>query len=525
MNDSRNLIDRIAIGDIFRRRAASNPNQSALVEHREGRRLSYTHLELNQTLNKVADTLTQLGIKPGDKVALASPNSIEFSLIIYGCMKAGVVVVPLNYLQGQSDLVYTINHCEAKAIFIEDSLLEKFQQCKDKFTTLQHWIVVPVTGCKVAEDSLCFNTLMDNACADEKNVEIYDRDTLQILYTSGTTSKPKGVETSHLALFVNSMSAAIELGMGKNSVGTSAMPMFHCAQHLVSTALLHTGGSLVIFREFNPKSFLEVIEKEKIEFIFLIPLMWKALLDVPNLEQYDLSSVIAGMYAMTPIDHPSLLRLKEVFDCPFILGSGQTEMTPLTTVFHDEWSHKKGNYWGEAVLTTDQAIMNDNGVLLPDGEIGEIVWRGPAAMTGYYKDPNATAEASKFGWHHSGDLGYFDEDHQLMFVDRKKDMIKTGGENVPSIKVERIVMSHPNVAGVTVIGLPHPRWTEAVTAVVMIKPGTELTEKELVELCKSELAGYEVPKRIIFVDDIAKTATGKFLKAPLRKEYEALYAE
>ncbi|MEY8264226.1 MAG: AMP-binding protein, partial [Bermanella sp.] len=501
------------------------PNESALVEYRDGQRLSYTHLELNQALNKIADNLTRLGLKPGDRVALASPNSIEFSLVIYGCMKAGMVVVPLNYLQGQEDIAYTLNHCAAKALFIEDSLLAKFEKCKDKLTSLQHWIVMPVTACEVASDYLCFNEIMEKASVEEKDVVINDRDALQILYTSGTTSKPKGVETSHLALFINSMSASIELGMGKNSVGTSMMPMFHCAQHLISTGLLHTGGSIVIFRNFEPKVFLETIEKEKIEFIFLLPLMWKALLDVPNVEQYDLSSVKTGMYAMTPIDHPSLVRLKEVFDCPFVLGSGQTEMTPLTTVFQDKWSYKKGNYWGEAVLTTDQAVMDDNGVLLPDGEVGEIVWRGPSAMSGYYKDPEATAEASKFGWHHSGDLGYFDEDHQLMFVDRKKDMIKTGGENVPSVKVERIIMSHPNVAGVTVIGLPHERWTEAVTGVVMTKPGTDLTELELVDLCKSELAGYEVPKRIIFVDDIAKTATGKFMKAPLREEYEALYAE
>jgi len=167
--------------------------------------------------------------------------------------------------------------------------------------------------------------------------------------------------------------------------------------------------------------------------------------------------------------------------------------------------------------------MDDNGQILPDGEIGEIVWRSPSTMSGYYKDPEATAEVSIFGWHHSGDLGYFDEDHQLMFVDRKKDMIKTGGENVPSVKVERIIMSHPSVAGVTVIGLPHPHWTEAVTAIVTPKVDTNVTEKELIELCKNELAGYEVPKRVIFVNDIVKTATGKFLKAPLRKKYANLY--
>ncbi len=199
-------------------------------------------------------------------------------------------------------------------------------------------------------------------------------------------------------------------------------------------------------------------------------------------------------------------------------------MTPLATVFHDVWPDKKGNYWGEGILTTDQAVMNDKGELLPDGEIGEIVWRAPSVMNGYYKDPEATAEASKFDWHHSGDLCYFDEDHQLLFVDRKKDMIKTGGENVPSVKVERVLMAHPAVAATTVIGLPHPHWTEAVTAFVILRPDTSPTESDIIDSCRSELGGYELPKRVIFLPDLPTTATGKFIKAPLREQYADLYA-
>ncbi len=524
MNTSRNIINRVAMGDVFRRKAMVSPNLDALVEYRNNKRLSYTHLELNKALNKIDNILRELNIKQGDRVALASPNSLEFAIVVYGCMKAGVVVVPVNYLQGHSDLVFTLNHCEAKALFVEDSLVEKFEQCKNELNFLNHWISMPVTGCSVPSTYLSFNHLLENSSdLENDDLIIDDRDPLQILYTSGTTSKPKGVETSHLSLFINSLSAAIELGIKKESIGTSVMPMFHCAQHLISTSVLHMNGAVLIFRNFEPESFVKIIAKEKVNFVFLLPLMWKALLEVPDIEKYDFSALDTCMYAMAPIDKPSLLRLKAVFKCPFILGSGQTEMTPVTTVFHDKWSYKDGNYWGEALLTTDQAIMDDNGQILSDGEIGEIVWRSPSAMNGYYKDPEATAEVSTFGWHHSGDLGYFDEDHQLMFVDRKKDMIKTGGENVPSVKVERVLMSHSGVAGVTVIGLPHPHWTEAVTAIVTPKFDVNVTETDLINICKNELAGYEVPKRVIFVNDIAKTATGKFLKAPLREKYANLY--
>ncbi len=522
----KNLIDRVAMGDVFRRKASTVPHLDALVEFRQGQRLCLTHLQLNQSLNRVAHLLRSLGVKPGERVALAGPNSIEFALAIYGCMKGGFVVVPLNHLQGKEDLIYTINHCEAKVLFVEDSLTEKFDSIKSELLTTNHWIKLAVTGCSAADHYLDFQTLLDSSLDEEiVDVAICDRDLLQILYTSGTTSKPKGVATSHLALFINTLAAAIELGVKPKMVGSSVMPMFHCAQHLVGTTLLHAGGKAVVFREFNPKAFLQTIESERIQFVFLLPLMWKALLDVPEIDDFDLSSVQVGMYGMAPMDQPSLLRLKKRFNCPFTLASGQTEMTPLATVFRDEWPDKKGNYWGEAILTTDQAVMDDDGNILPDGEIGEIVWRSPSVMNGYYKNPEATAEASKYDWHHSGDLGFFDEDHQLMFVDRKKDMIKTGGENVPSVKVERVVMAHPAVAGVTVIGLPHAYWTEAVTAFVILKTDQTATEEEIIQLCKSELGGYEVPKRIIFVTDLPTTATGKFQKVELREKFADLYAE
>ena len=524
MSNEKNLIDRIAMGDIFRRRASTAPNAGALIEDRDGKTIRLSHLELNQSLNKVSHLLRDLGLKAGDKVALAGPNSIEFAQSIYGCMKGGFIVVPLNHLQGTEDLIYTMNHCEAKAIFIEDSLTEKFEPIRSELPEVKHWISLAVTGCDVADHYLDFQTLLDQSSDEEiVDVKINDRDPLQILYTSGTTSKPKGVETSHLALFVNTLAAAIDLGVRPKMRGTAVMPMFHCAQHLVSTTLLHVSGSVLIVRTFDPKVMLETIEREKIQFMFLLPLMWKAFLDVPNVENYDLSSMQVGMYGMAPMDQPSIVALKKLFNCTFVLASGQTEMTPLATVFRDEWPEKKGNYWGEAILTTDQAVMDDDGSILPDGEVGEIVWRAPSVMTGYYKNPEATAEASKYDWHHSGDLGYFDEDRLLMFVDRKKDMIKTGGENVPSVKVERVIMAHPTVAGVTVIGLPHPYWTEAVTAFVILKDDAEANEQDIIQLCKSELGGYEVPKRVVFVDQIPTTATGKFLKTALRTEYSELY--
>ena len=520
-----NIIERVAMGDIFRRRAMISPKATALVEERNGERLSLNYQQFNDLINKMAHAYRGLGMQPGDKIALACPNSIEFMVCLFACMKGGFVAVPLNFVQNPKDIVYTINHAEARMVVVEDSLTPSFDAMVDQLPLVERWIQVPVTGKATSDTYLNYLDLAAEASAEEvMDVIIRDRDIAQIMYTSGTTSNPKGVMTSHLALFMATMTNAIEMHMEMGVVGSSVMPLFHVAQQILTTTYFHLGGTAVIFRGYEPAALLKSIQDEKIAFTFLLPLMWKGLLEVPDVEKFDYSSLKKGFYGMAPMDQPSLERLKQIFDCPFELGSGQTELTPIACVIRDKWGDvKKGNYWGEAALTVDQAIMDENGNILPDGETGEIVWRSPQVMNGYYKNEEATEAARAFGWHHSGDLGYYDEDRQLMFVDRKKDMVKTGGENVPSVKVERVIMSNPKVAGVAIVGLPHNRWTEAVTAFVVPKDDVELTEDEIFATCKEELGGFEVPKGVVFVDEIPSTATGKFQKHRLRTLYEDYY--
>ncbi|RLA37860.1 MAG: hypothetical protein DRQ64_09310, partial [Gammaproteobacteria bacterium] len=264
---------------------------------------------------------------------------------------------------------------------------------------------------------------------------------------------------------------------------------------------------------------------EKLEFAILLPLMWKAMLGCPELEQHDYSSMQIGMYGMAPMDAPTLDKLSKVFGCPFTTGSGQTEINGVATVMDTRWVGKKeGNIWGDGSITSDQAVMDDQGNILPPGEIGEVVWRCPQVMLGYYRNEEATREAQAFGWHHSGDIGYIDDDQQFCFVDRKKDIVKSGGENVSSVKVESCILACEGVANVGVIGLPHDHWGEAVTAVVSRKPGAELDEGSIVEHCKTILGGFETPKRVIILDQLPMTATGKVKKHVLREEYAELFA-
>jgi len=522
----KNIIERVAIGDIFRRKATAMPEKEAICEWRNDKRIGVSYKQLNDDLNSFARSLRFLGLNQNDKVALIAPNSIEFCISLFGCMKGGFIVVPVNFMLNPKNISYILNHAEVSAIVVEDSLTLLVDSLLDALPKVKHLITLPCTGAVTSDRYLKYSELLASESADEiEDIIIKDRDTAQIMYTSGTTSNPKGVELSHLSIFLATLTNSIEINLQPGASSLCLMPLFHMAQQILTTTLLHLGGKTAICHAFEPKSVLDLIQDEKLEFVFLLPMMWRALLEYPGVEDYDFSCLKKALYGMAPMDQRSLDRATKVFSASFELGSGQTEMVPLACIFKFEWAGiKQGNYWGEPALTVDQAVIDEQGKILSQGKVGEIVWRSPQVLKGYYKDKQATSEARAFGWHHSGDLGYIDEDGLLVFVDRKKDMVKTGGENVPSVKVERAIMENPKVEGVAVVGLSHDHWIEAITAFVILKKDVSVTKEEIIDTCKKQLGRFEIPKQIVFVEDIPITATGKFKKNLLREQYKDLYS-
>jgi long-chain acyl-CoA synthetase len=519
-----NLLQRVALGDVFRRQARHIPHREAIAENRGDKRISLNYKTLNAQLNRFAAAVRNLGLKKGDKVASIGPNSWEIVVAFYGCAKGGFIVVPLNPRLGPDDVAYMLNHSEAKLIVVDDALCSLIDKVKDKCKTLKHFVSIPASGSKTPSYFVDFNEFLDGQSDSEITEVIWERDPFAVLYTSGTTARPKGIALSHLSFYIMSLTNLIELKIFPEYSGAIVMPMFHCAAQTLATSLFHIGAKTVIFRGFDPTIMLETIQDEKIGFLFLLPMMWRAMLDHPRLKEYDVSSVKACLYAMTPMDKRTLSQCMETFGPNFMLGTGQTEFFPSSENFRPEWQLKKmGNYWGEPALTVETAIMDEDGNLIPQGEVGEIVRRGPAHLIEYLKDPEATNEIRKFGWAHSGDLGYFDEDGLLAFVDRKKDMIKTGGENVPSIKVEQIILADPRVAEAVVVGLPHDVWIEAVTAFIVPRENIALSEEDIMALCKKDLGGFEVPKRVVIVEQLPKTATGKLQKNLVKQQYRNLY--
>ena len=517
-----NLIHRVNVGDSLTRSAARFPDRPAIVDG--DRRLTYA--ELNAWVNRVAHGLADLGYTRGDALALASGNSAEFLVTYYACAKLGVVCVPVNLGWRAEEVAYVLGHSEARGIVVESQLLAAMQPAVDEVAAVRDVIVAPGTGDSVDGGTTTFEAL---ATDDESEPAAYveDRDPITYLYTSGTTSAPKGVVGNHTAIYLESMAMALEARFTEEDRFVAMMPMFHTAQlncHCSSAVMV--GACLYIHRGFDAARLLATIESEQITQIFGLPMMYRAMLEHADIGKRDLSSLRRALYAMAPMPEAQLRQCLEVFGCDFYLLFGQTEMSPTATLFRPEHQLSHNGAAGTPVANVQVAIMDGEGELLPTGSEGEIVYRGPHTMTEYLKNPEATAAAFAHGWFHSGDVGAFDEDGLLWFRDRTKDVIKTGGENVASIEVEKAIYAAcPDVAEVVVVGLPHERWSEAITAVVVPRAGATIDTDRLIADVKALIDPYKAPKSVIVLDDLPRTSTGKIQKNVVRQEHRDHYGE
>ncbi|MFB3162612.1 AMP-binding protein [Neobacillus sp. 179-J 1A1 HS] len=515
-----NLIHRINMGDILKRSSKRYPNKVAVIEG--DRRVTY--MELNKWVNKVARGFQSIGIEKGDRLSLLSSNSIEFILTYFACAKAGITIVPINTGLLSNEIEYILKDSNSKAVVIEGPFLNLLPTSE----SLKEVIVVgDFDSSKIINNNQRFHdwpSLWRTEDDSEVLCEVNDRDLMQCLYTSGTTSNPKGVMSSHTAVYFNTLGTAFDLKFTDQDVSIAMLPLFHTAQlNAISTPVFLAGGTTVIMKKFDSDQLISLIEKEKATQIFGLPMMYRALLDHPNRLDYDLSSLRLCVYAMAPMPDYELKRAHDVFKCDFALLFGQTEMAPVATVFRPEHQLIKPGSVGTPAVNVEVGIMNEQGALLGKKEVGEIVYRSPQTMEGYLNDSDKTNEAFAHGWFHSGDYGYFDEDSILWFVDRKKDMVKTGGVNVASIEVEKCIFQHPNVQNVAVVGLPHEHWTEALTAFVISKDNVVIPEDEIIQLCKNQLGGYKVPKKVITLKQFPMTSSGKIQKHIIRNNHINLF--
>jgi acyl-CoA synthetase (AMP-forming)/AMP-acid ligase II len=523
---ARNLIQRINVGDSLTRSAAARPDQLAVVD---GSR-QWTYAEFNAWVNQIARGLAARGYARADALGLASANSAEFLAVYYACAKLGVVCVPINLGWRPDEVAYVLDHSGARGLVAETQLIPHLRDAIAKVAAVADVIVAPGTGAGYEAEPADrpWTTLADLAAAGhagEPECLVDDRDALSYLYTSGTTSFPKGVVGTHLAIYLESMSSALDSGWNFTDRFAAMMPMFHTAQlNAFCTPAIMVGATIYVLRGFDPAALLDLIERERITQVFGLPMMYRAALDDPSFAGRDTSSLRRAVYAMAPMPDQLIRRCLDGFGCGFALLFGQTEMSPVTTLFRPEHQLSHIGAVGTPITGVQVAIMGPDGELLPAGEQGEIVYRGPSTMSEYLHNENATQTAFAHGWFHSGDVGRFGDDGVLWFADRHKDVIKTGGENVASIEVEKAVYAaDPRVAEAVVVGLPHERWSEAITAVVVPRPGETIDPAGLISALRQQLDGYKVPKAVIVVDALPKTSTGKIQKNLIREQYAAHY--
>ncbi len=412
---------------------------------------------------------------------------------------------------------------------VEEALIDQLQTGLDDAPAVAEIIVIgdaPDAGVG-SRRTQGFDALVGVAPAHEPEALVEDRDPVSYLYTSGTTSAPKGVVSSHLAVYIESLGVAIDTGLNARDRMTALMPLFHTAQlNAFVTPAIAVGAAVHILKGLEATRLLDLIEAERLTVAFALPMMYRALVEQQEARARDVGSLRLAVYAMAPMPTHELKNAMDKLGCAFSLMFGQTEMNPLSVYFRPEHQLSHAGAVGTPSPNAQVAIMDVDGNFLPQGQAGEIAYRGPQVMSEYLRDEAATDAAFKYGWFHSGDCGRCDADGVLWFEDRFKDVIKTGGENVASIEVEKALYAgSPAVQETAVVGLPHERWGEAVTAVVVLREGEEMSESELIDKLRDRLSPFKRPKRIVFRKAMPKTATGKIRKGELRAEYRRFYQD
>lgn len=506
------------ISDILHLQAKRSPEKIALSY--EGRNDSFAALDA--LVSRAAGALHAAGIAAGDRVAMLSHNNRAFVILRFAIIRAGAIFTPINFMLNAEEIAYILDHSGASALIVEDALCATADEAMARLSSplaikafLPHACAESPPGWLNAEDWFDHEEMTSPVAVRGED------DPVQIMYTSGTESRPKGVLLSSRALMAQYVSCIVDGGMDADDVELHCLPLYHCAQlDCFLTVDLYLGARSVLMRAPDPALMLEAIEKEAITKLFCPPTVWISLLRHPDFDRRDLSSLVKGYYGAsimpTAVIEELSARLPRLRLWNFY---GQTEMAPVATILkpHDQLS-RLGSA-GRPALNVETMVVDDDDEPVGPGIVGEIVHRSPQAMLGYFRDEAKTAEAFRNGWLHSGDLGRFDEGGYLYVVDRKKDMIKSGGENVASREVEEVLFGHPSVSEVAVFGLPDDKWIEAVTAVVVAREGQFVDIAEIEQYCREKLAPYKRPKSIHLAPSLPKNASGKVLKRELRAQF------
>lgn len=501
------------VPDLIRRSARRTPTRDALIfgERR------WTYEELDDAVSRVAGRLLELGLRKGERVAAYGTNSDAYVLLYLGCARAGLVHVPVNYNLVGAELSYIINDARSIALFADPGLMGAVEAIGDDLGDVT-WTGTLRDGVDGKIDVLAW--ALTGEVPSLEAIPVADDDLVQLLYTSGTTAAPKGAMMTHRAFVHEYVSCVAALDMTERDVPLHPLPLYHSAQmHAFLMPYLMLGATNHVIEKPDPADVLERVERDGITSLFAPPTVWIAIGEHPDFATRDLSSLKKAYYGASIMPVPVLERLRDALDgVGFYNAFGQSEIAPLATVLRPEEHDERPDSAGRPVLFVEIKVVDDTGNdVTAEGGVGEVLYRSPQLCTGYWDKPDATEEAFAGGWFHSGDLVRIDSEGYIFVVDRVKDVINTGGVLVASREVEEALYTHPAVAEVAVIGTPHPKWIEAISAVVVTRE--PVTEDELLAHARERLAPFKLPKSVHFVDDLPKNPSGKLLKRDLRERF------
>ncbi|MCU1311431.1 MAG: AMP-dependent synthetase and ligase [Candidatus Angelobacter sp.] len=497
--------------DWIAKHAIFTPDKLALVETATDRR--FTYKQFNQEANRVANFLEKLGIKAGDRVAIMAPNCVEILFTLFGATKIGAIFVPLNNKLTSAELVPIVQNCEPALLIYADEFGKTVSDLRQQFQ-FQH--TIKLSG-QVAQDELDWVQSLASV-PDQRSQPIpVDQNAPQmLLYTSGTTGKPKGVILPHRMQFFNGINFATRDLSGNDRVLVHT-PMFYTGGlNVYTTPAILLGGTVVIMHHWDADEALRVIEKEKITAFFGVPTQLLMMADSPLFEQVDLSSLKWLISGGAPCPLPLIKRLI-ARGLRFKQGFGMTEVGVNCFCLEVPDAERKIGSIGFANFAMEARIVDDNGVDVGPNVRGELIMRTPCMCDGYWKDTEQTAQAIRDGWFYSGDIAQFDDEGYCYIVDRKKDMFISGGENVYPAEIEKLLVRHPKVSEVAVIGVPNEKWGEVGAAAVILKSGQSATEEEIVAYCQSQIAKFKIPRSVHFVKSLPRTVTQKVQKQELKR--------
>jgi len=503
------------LGEMIAVNAEKYPNTVCLKDFNR----SFTYPEVDRRINKLANAMLDLGLKKGDKVALLLENCIEICELYFAACRNGIIVVPIMFRLIRNEIGYILENSEAKTLFVHEEFIPNLPEIS---IPEENRILIG----RSTEGWKDYNIFLESGSPDLPDVEVAPQDTWIMLYTSGTTGVPKGVVRSHESYIAFYLINAIDFGFGHGDMCLNIMPLCHVNSTFFTFNFTYVGGSFYVHpaRSFRPLEILEIIERERINFISLIPTHYNIILNAPAVEagSFNVSSIKKLLCSSAPVSPDMKREIMNFFKgVELYEGYGSTEAGIVTTLFPHEQYTKTGSIGRESSATAVLKLLDENGNPVPVGEVGELYSYGPMLFDKYWKLTEKTAASFAGKFFTARDLARRDKDGYYYIVDRKDNLIITGGEHVYPTEVENIICTHPSVYDAAIIGVPDPKWGERVVAVVISKEGKTATEAELIDHCKGKMAAYKKPKSIFFIkpEDMPRTGTGKKLHRKLRERF------